>query len=150
MPMYWVFMWLTTYLTFVMHYIYSISLIPYVTGSAQPKLNQDNMNKIPVPLPRLAEQKRIVEMLERVLTILRCSKTAETDLTHTRIPANCPYKLQDTRDFIGYGYLFPFFLIIFYAGEFFALLCNSNISDVPTYFLRYETDSMFHIRSVPM
>ena len=55
------------YLDFVMHYINSISLVPYVTGSAQPKLNQDNMNKIPVPLPPLAEQKRIAEVLERVL-----------------------------------------------------------------------------------
>ena len=58
------------YLDFVMHYINSISLVPYVTGSAQPKLNQDNMNKIPVPLPPLAEQKRIVEVLERVLGAL--------------------------------------------------------------------------------
>ena len=58
------------YLDFVMHYINSISLVPYVTGSAQPKLNQDNMNKIPVPLPPLAEQKRIVEVLERVVGVL--------------------------------------------------------------------------------
>ncbi len=58
------------YLDYVMHYINSISLVPYVTGSAQPKLNQDNMNKIPVPLPPLAEQKRIAETLERVLGVL--------------------------------------------------------------------------------
>ena len=58
------------YLPFVMHYINSISLEPYVTGSAQPKLNQDNMNKIPVPLPPLAEQKRIAETLERVLGVM--------------------------------------------------------------------------------
>lgn len=55
------------YLDFVMHYINSIILIPFVTGTAQPKLNQENMNKIPVPLPPLAEQRRIVEKLDDVL-----------------------------------------------------------------------------------
>ncbi|MGN0605469.1 MAG: N-6 DNA methylase [Oscillospiraceae bacterium] len=58
------------YLTFVMHYINSISLVPYVTGSAQPKLNQENMNKIPVPLPPLAEQKRIADTLDEVLRVI--------------------------------------------------------------------------------
>ena len=55
------------YLDFVMHYINSISLVQYVTGAAQPKLNQDNMNRIPVPLPPILEQKRIVERIESVL-----------------------------------------------------------------------------------
>lgn len=58
------------YLDFAMYYINSISLIPYVTGSAQPKLNQDNMNRIPVPLPPIAEQKRIVEKLEAMMKLL--------------------------------------------------------------------------------
>lgn len=58
------------YLTFVMYYINSISLVPYVTGSAQPKLNQDNMSKIPIPLPPLAEQKRIVERVEEIFKLL--------------------------------------------------------------------------------
>ena len=55
------------YLDFVMYYINSISLIPYVTGSAQPKLNQDNMNRIPVPLPPIAEQKRIIGKVNDIL-----------------------------------------------------------------------------------
>ncbi|MCR5517043.1 MAG: restriction endonuclease subunit S [Lachnospiraceae bacterium] len=55
------------YLDFVMYYINSISLVPYVTGAAQPKLNQENMNKIPVPLPPYLEQKRIVEKIQDVL-----------------------------------------------------------------------------------
>lgn len=57
------------YLDFVMYYINSISLIPYITGSAQPKLNQDNMNRIPVPLPPIAEQKRIVEKIGVLLNV---------------------------------------------------------------------------------
>ena len=58
------------YLDFIMYYINSISLVPFVTGSAQPKLNQDRMNKIPVPLPPLAEQKRIVERVEEIFRLL--------------------------------------------------------------------------------
>ncbi len=60
--------YLYDYLDFVMYYINSISLVPYVTGAAQPKLNQDNMNKIPVPLAPIPEQKRIVEKIEEVLS----------------------------------------------------------------------------------
>ena len=47
-------------LTYVALVINSIALDPYVTGSAQPKLSQDNLNKILIPLPPLAEQRRII------------------------------------------------------------------------------------------
>lgn len=40
--------------------INALNLNRYVTGSAQPKLTQKNLFSIPVPLPPLAEQKRIV------------------------------------------------------------------------------------------
>ena len=46
-------------------YLNSIDLIPYITGGAQPKLNQGNLNKIGIPLPPLAEQERIVSILDR-------------------------------------------------------------------------------------
>ncbi len=58
------------YLDFVMFYINSISLVPYVTGAAQPKLNQENMNKIPVPLPPYEEQKRIVKRINAIILLL--------------------------------------------------------------------------------
>ena len=48
-------------------YINAISLVDYVTGTAQPKMNQEKMNSILVALPPLAEQHRIVEKLEQVL-----------------------------------------------------------------------------------
>lgn len=47
-------------------YINSIDLQEYVTGSAQPKLTQDAMNRIPVPVPPLAEQIRIVSKIEEI------------------------------------------------------------------------------------
>ena len=37
------------------------SLDKYITGSAQPKLSQDNLNKILVPLPPIEEQMRIID-----------------------------------------------------------------------------------------
>lgn len=52
---------------FVSYYINSISLMEFVSGSAQPKLNQKNLNKIPFPLPPVNEQKRIAEKVERLL-----------------------------------------------------------------------------------
>jgi type I restriction enzyme S subunit len=42
----------------------------YVTGSAQPKLTQASMNKLPVPLPPLAEQQRLVAEVERRLSVI--------------------------------------------------------------------------------
>jgi len=49
---------------FVEIYLNSIDLSPYVTGGAQPKLNQANLNRIPIPAPPLVEQERIVEILD--------------------------------------------------------------------------------------
>jgi type I restriction enzyme S subunit len=42
----------------------------YVTGSAQPKLTQAAMNKLPVPLPPLPEQHRIIAEVERRFSVL--------------------------------------------------------------------------------
>ena len=46
-------------------YLNSIDLSYYITGGAQPKLNQKNLNKIEIPLPPLEEQQRIVDILDR-------------------------------------------------------------------------------------
>lgn len=50
---------------FVEIYLNSIDLSPYVGGGAQPKLNQANLNKIPIPVPSSDEQDRIVAILDR-------------------------------------------------------------------------------------
>ena len=49
----------------VEYYINMIDLTRYISGGAQPKLNQENLNRIPIPLPPLSEQRRIVEILDR-------------------------------------------------------------------------------------
>ena len=48
-------------LDYVAFVINSMSLDDYITGSAQPKLTQDNLNKILIPLPPEKEQHRIIE-----------------------------------------------------------------------------------------
>lgn len=48
---------------FLCYLINSMDLSGYVTGSAQPKLSQANLNAITLSLPTLVEQKRIVEYL---------------------------------------------------------------------------------------
>lgn len=50
---------------FVEIYLNSIDLGPFVTGGAQPKLNQANLNKIPIPSPPLKDQERMVDILDK-------------------------------------------------------------------------------------
>ena len=50
---------------FVEYYLNSIDLSPFISGGAQPKLNQKNLNKIDIPVPPLSEQQRIVDILDR-------------------------------------------------------------------------------------
>lgn len=54
---------------FLSYYFNSLNLAEYVTGTAQPKLNQANMNKIPIPIPKKEEQNKIVEELESRLSV---------------------------------------------------------------------------------
>lgn len=49
-----------------------------VTGSAQPKLTQASLNKMPVPLPPLAEQTRIVAEVERRMSVVEELETVVT------------------------------------------------------------------------
>ena len=50
-------------------FINAISLEPYITGTAQPKMNQAKLNSIPVALPPLAEQHRIVARVEELMKL---------------------------------------------------------------------------------
>ena len=46
-------------------YLNSIDLSKYISGGAQPKLNQDNLNKIPIPVPSFSRVKEIVAILTK-------------------------------------------------------------------------------------
>lgn len=54
-------------LDFLCYFINWIDLIPYVTGSAQPKMTQAKLNTIPVKSPTLNEQHEIVRILDDLL-----------------------------------------------------------------------------------
>lgn len=53
---------------FIEYYLNSINLEPYISGSAQPKLNQKNLNIIRVPAPPLEVQQEIVRLLDEFTT----------------------------------------------------------------------------------
>lgn len=52
-------------LRFLYFYLQTIDVRPYVTGGTQPKLNQGNLNRVPIPVPPPEEQRRIVAVLDK-------------------------------------------------------------------------------------
>ena len=70
-------------LEYIALYINAIPLDMYVTGSAQPKLNQDNLNRISVPLPPLAEQFRIARAVEDCKKIVNSIENNQIELQET-------------------------------------------------------------------
>jgi type I restriction enzyme S subunit len=50
---------------YVEYYLNSIDLTPYISGAAQPKLNQKNLNSIRIPNPPPEEKERIVAILDK-------------------------------------------------------------------------------------
>ena len=54
---------------FVEIYLNSIDLTPYISGAAQPKLNQQNLNNIKIPNPSYTEKERIVNILDKFDTL---------------------------------------------------------------------------------
>ena len=61
-------------------YLNSISLEPYVTGSAQPKLNQKRLNEIPIPLPELNIMSNIIEAISQINELIALRKEQLTKL----------------------------------------------------------------------
>ena len=58
-------------LRYIALFINATNLAPYVTGTAQPKMNQEKLNSILVPLPPTAEQRRIVSAFEEIAAIIQ-------------------------------------------------------------------------------
>lgn len=71
---------------FVRLYLNSISLEPYVSGMAQPKLNQKQLNRIPIPFPDDATRSEIVRRAHAI--------SEETQ----RLQGNYEAALQDLED----------------------------------------------------
>ena len=67
-------------LKWLCYFINAIDLSPFVTGSAQPKITQDNLHSICVPLPPLSEQHRIVAAIESAFAVIDEIERNKTDL----------------------------------------------------------------------
>jgi len=57
------------YLQYVALFINAITLEPYITGTAQPKMNQTKMNSIVIAIPPEKEQKRIVAKVDKLMAL---------------------------------------------------------------------------------
>ena len=58
------------YLEYIALFINSISLAPYVTGTAQPKMNQTKMGSILMPIPPESEQTRILAKVNELMPLV--------------------------------------------------------------------------------
>jgi type I restriction enzyme S subunit len=69
----------------IAYYLTAIDLKDWVTGLTVPKLNQAQMRSIPIPLPPLAEQQRIVAKLDAAFAeIDRAAALTESKLTEAK------------------------------------------------------------------
>ncbi len=73
-------------------FINAIPLTPYITGTAQPKMNQDKMNGIVVALPPLAEQKRIVAKIEKLMSLVE--EYGKMEESRLQLDADLPTALE--------------------------------------------------------
>jgi type I restriction enzyme S subunit len=70
--------------TYVEYYLNSIRIDEWVSGAAQPKLNQKSLNEIPIQLPPLGEQKRIVEIVSSMDEVIQATEQALVDTKNLR------------------------------------------------------------------
>lgn len=61
-------------------YINQTDISEFITGQAQPKLNQKNLNNIKIPLPTIEEQKKIVAEIEKIETKIKELEKQITDI----------------------------------------------------------------------
>lgn len=69
----------------IVNFLNFSDLTEYITGTTVPKLNQEKMRSIPIPLPPLPEQKHIVAILDKVFaTIAKAKANAEQNLKNAK------------------------------------------------------------------
>ena len=61
-------------------YLNKTDISEYVTGQAQPKLNQQNLNNIKIPLPPLSEQQKIVSEIEKIEEKIKVLETEISEI----------------------------------------------------------------------
>jgi type I restriction enzyme S subunit len=73
-------------LEYLGYYFRHFNFLPYITGSTRQKLNQKDLFKIDIPLPPLAEQERMVRILNEVEDMKRL-RTQANNRAYDLIPA---------------------------------------------------------------
>lgn len=69
----------------LVHYLVHLDLSRYVSGLTVPKLNQGSLREIPIPVPALSEQRRIVAILDEAFEGIATAKAhAEKNLRNAR------------------------------------------------------------------
>jgi len=69
----------------LVYYLLHADLTPFVTGLTVPKLNQEMLRRIPVPLPPIADQRRIVPVLDMVFQdAMTATANVEKNLAYSR------------------------------------------------------------------
>lgn len=69
----------------IVYYLNGTSQLPYITGLTVPKLNQGMLRGIPIPLPPLPEQQRIVSILDEAFkSIDQAIANTEKNLANAR------------------------------------------------------------------
>ena len=71
-------------LQYLVYFFENLDLSPYVKGMAQPKLSQDSLYKIQIPLPPLSVQKEIVARLDKL-----SENVKRLEANYKQIIANC-------------------------------------------------------------
>jgi len=71
--------------SWLIYYLNSIDLLPFISGLTVPKLNQAKLREIPIPLPPAAEQQRIVAILDEAFAGLEAMRAnAERNVQNAR------------------------------------------------------------------
>ena len=68
---------------YICHFLNKMDISGYITGSAQPKLNQANLCSIEVELPNIQEQKRIADFIGNFDDKIELNRQINDNLTST-------------------------------------------------------------------
>lgn len=89
---------------FVELFFESIRLDKYITGAAQPKLNQKALNSIPIPVPLFVEQQRIVAIIDKAFEQIAIAR-ANTEKNLQNVRALFESHLQNAFTQSGEGWI---------------------------------------------
>jgi type I restriction enzyme S subunit len=85
--------------SWLIYYLNHSDLTPFITGLTVPKLNQGKLKQIPIPIPPLPEQERIVAILDEAFAaIATATANAEKNLANARELLESQLELAFTGD----------------------------------------------------